>query len=163
MDLLLLLHMSRQSLCLRKNSSSEVLTAALTPSVKTTGASSAGGHGPLWWCPMDHMNLQTHFASKKLQNTLETSAWMTKLTQTGFPVGNFWVGKLVLGFLTVEERSRVMGNKMWMTGAEELRKICSHNRPINEIKINVLLRDERAGRKAAKASIRKEKMKRDAD
>lgn len=56
-----------------------------------------------------------------------------------------------------------MGNKTWMTGAKELRKICSHDRPIKEIKINVLLRDERAERKAAKASIWKEKMKRDAD
>lgn len=56
-----------------------------------------------------------------------------------------------------------MGNKTWMRAAEELRKICSHNRPIKEIKINVLLRDERAERKAAKASIWKEKRKRDAD
>lgn len=62
-----------------------------------------------------------------------------------------------------EERSRVMGSKTRMTGAEELRKICSHNRPIKEIKINVLLRDERAERKAVKASIWEEKMKRDAD
>lgn len=50
-----------------------------------------------------------------------------------------------------------------MTGAGELRKICSHNRPIKEIKINVLLRDKRAERKAVKASIWKEQMKRDAD
>lgn len=90
--------------------------------------------------------------------------WMSKLTQTGFPVGNFWVEKLVPGIFDGGGKVKGhWGNKTRKTGAEELRKICSHDRPIKEIKINVLLRDERAERKAAKASIWKEKMKRDAD
>lgn len=79
------------------------------------------------------------------------------------PGGKLWIGKLVLGILMVEERSRVVVSKTWTTGAEELRKICSHNRPIKEIKINVLLRDKRAERKVAKLSKWKEMMKRDAD